>query len=476
MKYAQPTRLLQRHSFTTRNALIIICCVAIFVEISGLVWPGKSARPSETFLKLLEPPARQIQNPYQNGYFLLLGFASAPNANPVQNGYEIWLEADAGRGTKYFDFRKDGRYEQRLLTPAEDLLPAWDAPLPLTEFRKQDFQFRTAVSQHRILLDRYDQWLNLPFEDWGYGLLGSPRFEEIFAAHRLYVAEGFAGQTRTGLDRLQREMQAWRVVLADAKTPSLKIMATTLMDDDLVLLSKILADPAADTMTLTTAQSLAHPLTAEEYSLRWPIRHEFRLGRLAAEHSPDVRHSVGARDADQELIWLAKTSKLHPEAFRRITHPVAQTLLGIPLHSQRLWDTYAVYYEATIKAADSLHRPLPRFQDVARTTGRTLLESATDPLEIEPEWESLSQRLVVTDARLRLASLQIALRHPSAISAVPTRLASMGSNFFDPFTGLPMLWCESQGTVYSVGKDGLDDGGDPVFDISVPAVLPKSPS
>jgi hypothetical protein len=146
------------------------------------------------------------------------------------------------------------------------------------------------------------------------------------------------------------------------------------------------------------------------------------------------------------------------------------------LQGQRLWETYTAYYEATIKAADTIHSPLPRLQDITRTTGRTLLESATTPLEFEPEWESLSQRLVETDARLRLANLQITLRKPSVITAVPTRLASMGSRFFDPFTGLPMLWSETQGKVYSVGKDGLDDGGDPVFDISVPAMIAKPAS
>ena len=40
--------------------------------------------------------------------------------------------------------------------------------------------------------------------------------------------------------------------------------------------------------------------------------------------------------------------------------------------------------------------------------------------------------------------------------------------YFDPFTGFPMLWIPTQRKVYSVGKDGLDDGGDPIFDISVP--------
>jgi hypothetical protein len=34
-----------------------------------------------------------------------------------------------------------------------------------------------------------------------------------------------------------------------------------------------------------------------------------------------------------------------------------------------------------------------------------------------------------------------------------------------------MLWSPTQQKLYSVGKDRLDDGGDPTFDISVPAVV-----
>jgi hypothetical protein len=37
-----------------------------------------------------------------------------------------------------------------------------------------------------------------------------------------------------------------------------------------------------------------------------------------------------------------------------------------------------------------------------------------------------------------------------------------------------MLWSPTQQKLYSVGKDRLDDGGDPSFDISVPAVIASS--
>jgi hypothetical protein len=99
-----------------------------------------------------------------------------------------------------------------------------------------------------------------------------------------------------------------------------------------------------------------------------------------------------------------------------------------------------------------------------------MLESLLNSRPVEPDWEMFHVQLIETDARLRLASLQIQLRHHGPHTSVPTRLAEVGSQYFDPFTGLPMLWSATQQKLYSVGKDRLDDGGDPTFDISVSAV------
>ena len=38
-----------------------------------------------------------------------------------------------------------------------------------------------------------------------------------------------------------------------------------------------------------------------------------------------------------------------------------------------------------------------------------------------------------------------------------------------------MLWSPTQQKIYSVGKDRYDDGGDPSFDISVPAIVSLMP-
>jgi hypothetical protein len=113
-------------------------------------------------------------------------------------------------------------------------------------------------------------------------------------------------------------------------------------------------------------------------------------------------------------------------------------------------------------------------EDVIGTIQRGLIESVLNPHPIEPDWGIFHHQLIETDTRLRLASLQIQLRRPSAQMAVPTRLAEVGSQYFDPFTGLPMLWSPTQQKLYSVGKDRLDDGGDPTFDISVPTIIAQT--
>ena len=54
---------------------------------------------------------------------------------------------------------------------------------------------------------------------------------------------------------------------------------------------------------------------------------------------------------------------------------------------------------------------------------------------------------------------------------VVTRLAKAGQSHYDPFTGLPMLVHQQKGVMYSVGPDGKDQEGDPLYDVV--AAIPK---
>ncbi len=136
---------------------------------------------------------------------------------------------------------------------------------------------------------------------------------------------------------------------------------------------------------------------------------------------------------------------------------------------------YATYYDAMIHATEAGQSTLPKLHELAGTARQGIMESLVSPNPFEPNWDPFLHQLRETDARLRLASLQVVLRRPSAQTTVPNRLAQVGSSYYDPFSGLPMLWSPTQQKIYSVGKDRYDDGGDTSFDISVPAIVSLAP-
>ena len=160
----------------------------------------------------------------------------------------------------------------------EQILPSWNSENPVSEFRNMHAQLRTVTGRDLTLLARYERWLSMPFEDMGFGHQGTPRFVEIFVAHRLYIADGFSRQTALGMQRLKKDIYTWRSVLRDATTIATKVMAQIFITDDLRLLSTLLSQPAVNKTVLAMTPNIAPPLTAAESSLRWPLQHQFTLG------------------------------------------------------------------------------------------------------------------------------------------------------------------------------------------------------
>jgi hypothetical protein len=438
-----------------KHLLITGIVIWVLFQVGSMFLPSKDQETEGPIAKLVESPPRWIANPYRNGYFYLFGLTTAAPLDPARTGYEIWLEETEEGRRSDLEVRKGSRSDLAVALSAEPIRPAWEAEDPLEEFRKRDFPLRAVTSQHQILLARYDHWLNMPFDDWGFGRRIAPLVKDIFAVHRLYIADGFSMSTGQGLERLRKELHLWRNVLRDAKTIGTKVLAQVLITDDLHLLSRILAKPTIDKAIMTMGLQLTLPLTDSEHSLRWPIRNQVALALSSGR-------DAGRRVPEEE--WLLQTANLPAHAFDSIEHPSGQGSI-----------TYAAYYDAVIRASESKVKTLPRMHEVIGTMQRGVVESLLHPHPREPDWELFHQLLVETDTRLRLASLQLQLRRPSAQLAVPTRLAEVGSQYFDPFTGLPMLWSPTQQRLYSVGKDRLDDGGDPTFDISVPAIIAQTP-
>lgn len=440
-----------------KHVIIAVIVIWVLFQLGGIFTSSKDHGTDGIFSSFLETPPRSIANPYHNGYFYLFGLTTAAPLDPAKTGYEFWVEETQEGRRVDLDVRKASRTDLAFGLSGEPIRPSWEADDPLDEFRKKDFPLRALTSQHQILLTRYEHWLGMPFEDWGFGHRIVPLGKDIAAVHRLYIAEGFSLSSVQGVERLRKELHLWRTVLRDAKTISTKVLAQIVITDDLHLLSRILAKPTVDKAIMAMGWQLTLPLSDSEYSLRWPVRNQVALalkdGRAAGTNN--------RRSADEE--WLLQSANLPLHAFNSIEHS-----------SRQGSNTYAAYYDAVIKASESKAKTLPRMQEVVGSMQRGIIESLMNPHPAEPGWELFHHQLVETDTRLRLASLQIQLRRPSAQLAVPTRLAEVGSQYFDPFTGLPMLWSPTQQKLYSVGKDRLDDGGDPTFDISVPAIIPQT--
>ena len=251
-------------------------------------------RPDVAFGRLLHAPQRSIQNPYHNGYFYLIGLMAASPLDPAKTGYEIWVEEteDARRGAS--EKGKPTEPTSSSLSHPSTTSAAWEADDPLHEFRKKEAPFRAAASQYHILLTRYERWLGMPFDDWGFGRKVVPLGKHILAIHRLYVARRVFRQDDAGTRAASKGTASWRTVLREAKTIDTKVFAQVMITDDFQLLSRILAKPMVDKAIVTMGLQLTLPLSEAEYSLRWPIRHQVALAvkegapRSRSDHPADT--------------------------------------------------------------------------------------------------------------------------------------------------------------------------------------------
>ncbi len=111
---------------------------------------------------------------------------------------------------------------------------------PVGAFKSHQQTIKEWGNQHESALNRYSQWQKLPFEDWGYGQTVSPPCTAMVFAHQLHVADGFLQGADLGIDRLETDMEAWRIVLSQAKTLAVKMLALQAINDDIAVASGLL--------------------------------------------------------------------------------------------------------------------------------------------------------------------------------------------------------------------------------------------
>jgi len=462
--------------------VLLLALLVAASNVAGLVWSGAKDPASDAFATYTAPPPDLFASTAENGYFMLVGFAAGPNSDPVKIGYDIWREAENARGHYYYDYSKEGRTELRVSLDLTQMIQAWKIEDLVAKPEQFEETLKTFQTGSSVLLNRYTQWLGMPFDDEGYGHAGSPRVTEIFLAHRAYLAAGFLQNQAVGLDRLAEELPAWRMILTRAKTPAVKLAASAAVSDDARLLSALLSRQPDDAASRRLAE-LAQPLTDEERALRWLVQHEFAVG-LSRFKSIPLTQGIGPKQQSEDNeLWLSSMTGLTADTFERIELPVpANPVLHALAKKQRTLNLYAAYYDDLVKAFGNTPIKLPTLRDAAKQGPRTVLDPFLSPIDNmfasapEPAWAPFVGYLRETDARLRLAGLQVALRLAPRQQSMAGAIGKAGPEYYDPFTGIPMVWNVSQGTIYSVGRDGRDDGGESSFDVSVKLDEPLPPS
>lgn len=450
---------------TTRSltflALAIAATTGIVAALGagalGLAWIVMEEPPSALYQNLTITPPRTITDPKKNGYLLLLGFEAPSGQDPVQFGYEQKAGGQDVAASQVCMGGDDAKEGSASGGATGHVVKGWfRSANPMAQLKGQGDTIKALAAREASSLARYRQWLTMPFDDWGYGQLLSPNCDHLLLAHRLFLLEGFAQDSATGLDRLETDMQAWRTALGQSKTLMMKMLAVAAVQDDAAMASGLLSRSELDGTSVTRLSKMVRPLDQVELSVRWPMQSHF--------------------------VWATKAVSAelkHDQANDRPWH--VSLVAGMRLPIQRRANAYAEYYEATNKAvAEGRYMNLPKPSGFLRTPATGLMDYLANPVEhivgIEPllPWDPYVMRMMETDAQLRLVGLQAWIRRGPQDGELLTRLAKAGQAYYDPFTGLPMLVNQRKGLIYSVGRDGKDQEGDRTNDVAV--AIPSVPS
>jgi hypothetical protein len=407
--------------------------------------------PSLVYQNLTISPPRTITDGKKNGYLLLLGLDAPAGSDALQAGYE----RKPGPQDKVAALSCSGGDEPKEETGSAgasgQVVRGWiRSGDVLSQAKGQSASIRSFVSRESLTLGRYQQWLSMPIDDWGFGQSLSPNCSRVLLAHRLFLLEGFNQDLLTGIDRLETDMQSWRAALGQSKTLAMKMLALTAVQDDVSIASGLLGRAELDGAVLTRLNKMVRPLDQAELSVRWPMHSQF--------------------------VWATKSvsAELKDDPTRdRPWHATVASAMRLPI--QHRANAYAEYYEAANKAvAGGRYTNLPKLSSFVRTPPSGLMDYLINPVEhivgVEPlpSWDPYVMRIVEVDAELRLAGLQAWIRRGPQEGEVLTRLAKAGQAYYDPFTGLPMLVNQRKGLMYSVGRDGKDQEGDSTRDLAVP--------
>lgn len=451
--------LFTRSCFATANAVVVtlislvifsLGCAILLVGGLGLAWVSLEQKPNRAFQDLMGVRPQPTEDPNRNGALYLLGFDAPESKNPIQAGLAIQNERTDLRSVNGCLTLDDPAASQTGNAATSTLARWYREDIPSANFKGKVVMLKEGLTGGALPMARYQKWLTLPFDDVGYGQAATPDCRLILDVHRLFVAEGFAQGLDQGIERIETEAAVWRGVLRKARTLETKLLAVAAVRDGARVVSGLLTMPELDARYLSRLGKVVSPLDGVEQSLRWPMQHEFLLEKKRIEMALRTDHQ-------SVRPWYMAGVAL------------------MPLPNQRILNTYADYYEDLIKSVETARTmpTMPSPYAYVRTPAERMLDYLMNPvnnlLEVPPgpAWKQPIGQVRETDALLRLASLQAWIRRGAADVDVRTRVAKAGQDFYDPFTGYPMLINQANNRLYSVGTNGKDDDAAAEKDVSV---------
>jgi hypothetical protein len=375
------TRILVRLVLVLATMTVGLPFIALCLITAG--WLLLEQSPNANYVELTQAPPRAVEEPTRNGYYLLLGFGAGESVDPIKAGYLKWKTTERDESRHCFGLTAGARASMAFSAETRALALWLQAQDPVAELQRERSLVQRWAARHGVLMARYQDWLNLPFEDRGYGSFASPDCAQVLTAHRLYLADGFSRRQTEGLDRLERDLIAWRNVLARSKTMSTKLLAAQAVREDLAILGAIAERGAADAGTLPRFAHLVRPFDPVERSLRWPMQNELLL------EVRRVEAGLTAKKGEAESGW------------------VTALLTRLPIPKQRALNAHADYYEALIRAPEQGNRTPPDAYTYTKSPAQDAWDYLLNPVDnllLTPDYLSWQQEAAVlfeADTRLR---------------------------------------------------------------------------
>jgi hypothetical protein len=212
---------------TTRSLTFLAFAITIAIGVVAaagigtlaVTWMAMEEPPSSLYQTLTISPSRSITDAKRNGYLLLLGFDAPDGQDPVQVGYERKPQRERDQVLAQVCLGEEARTPGGTGGASDHMVKGWIRSGDfIAGIKGQGGTLKSLTSREATALARYQQWLTMSFDDWGFGQPFSPNCTQVLFAHRLYVLDGFSQDLSSGLDRLEADVQAWRGALGQAKS------------------------------------------------------------------------------------------------------------------------------------------------------------------------------------------------------------------------------------------------------------------